>query len=216
MKIKNLFYLIPLVFLASACDEMNINANGPIITETRSVAAFTSIDSSLPANIIITQGDDQNLTIRTYGNVIGLIQSDVVNAELRLGLKRSVRNLERLDVYITAADYERLNLSGAARLSTEGCLEIDKLSIRLSGASETNLCGIANELDVELSGASSFKAYDMPTNIVNVSVSGASDVRVSANELLDVTISGAASIRYKGNPEISSSISGAGSLINAN
>ena len=216
MKIKNLIYVFAIILIATSCDEMNINGSGPIISETRSVPAFTSINSSLPANIIIGQGSEQNLTISTHGNVMGIIESRVVNGELRLGLKSNVRSLDRLDIYITAANFENLKLSGTGRLSTEGCLEVDELDVRLSGASSVDLCGITSSLEIDLSGASAFKSYDMMAQSVNVSVSGASSVQVSADQLLDVTISGAASVHYKGSPQINSNISGAGSLINAN
>lgn len=216
MKIKNVIYLLIIVFIATSCDEMNINGSGPIISESRTVPTFTSISSSLPANIIISQGNEQSLTIETHGNVLSVIESTVVNGELRLRINNSVRNLDRLDVYITAADFENLRLSGASRLETEGCLDVDQLEVHLSGATSADLCGISESLEIHLSGAGIFRGYDMMAQTVGASVSGASHVQVNASQLLDVSISGAATVRYKGNPQINSSISGAGSLINAN
>lgn len=216
MKIKNLIYFLLVIFIASSCDEMNINGSGPIISESRSVSAFTSISSSLPANIVISQGSEQNLTIETHGNVLGIIESKVVNGELQLRLKENLRHLDRLDIYITASNYENLRLSGASRLETEGCLALNQLEVHLSGATSVELCGMADKLEIHLSGAGIFNGYDMMAQTIDASVSGASHVQVNASQLLDVSISGAASVRYKGNPQINSRISGAGSLINAN
>ncbi|OEK04647.1 head GIN domain-containing protein [Roseivirga misakiensis] len=216
MKLKNLIYLLAICLLASSCDEVNINASGPIITEDRTVATFTSINSSLPGNIIVSQGQDQQLSIVTHSNVLDHIESKVVNGVLELEIKGSIRNLDQLDIYITAPDFEEFRLSGAAKLNTESCLELDDLEVHLSGATSTNLCGLLENLTLHLSGASSFRGYDLMAQDVNVYISGAGEARVMANELLDVNISGAAKVRYKGNPEIRSDISGAGSLVNDN
>jgi hypothetical protein len=216
MKLKNLLILIVPLVMFTACDDHGIFASGNIVSETRVVDTFNSLDISVPANIYISQEADQNLRIETHENVMRVLETVVLNGELNIRLTRSLRNLDRLDIFVSAEDYERIELSGAATLSTEGCLDLDELNIRVSGASKINLCGQADVMDVRLSGASDFRSYGMEVQELRAVVSGASDMRVTAEELLDVTISGAASIRYKGYPEIHSDISGAGSLVNAN
>lgn len=216
MKLKNLFFLLAAITLVSACDDNGIFASGNIISETRSVDDFNSIDISVPANIYISQEPDQNLLIETHENIMNVVETVVINGELNITLSRSLRRVETLNIYISAADYERIELSGATILRSEGCLTLDNLEIRSSGASNIDICGQADELDVRLSGASNFKGYGMESQIVNIRVSGASNMQVTAEQMLDVRISGAASVRYKGNPQINSDISGAGSLVNAN
>ncbi|MCE7995473.1 MAG: DUF2807 domain-containing protein [Roseivirga sp.] len=216
MKLKNLLLLVMALTLVVSCDDNGIFASGSIISETRSVDNFHSLDISVPANIYISQEPDQNLRIETHENIMSVVETVVINGELNISLSRSLRRLETLDIYISAADYERIELSGAASLRSEGCLNLDNLDIRSSGASNFNLCGQADEVSLRLSGASNFKGYGMEAQTVRAVVSGASNIRVTAEQLLDVTISGASQIRYKGNPQINSDISGAGSLVNAN
>lgn len=216
MKLKNLLVLMAAAAIISSCDDRGIFASGSIISESRSVDDFHSLDISVPANIYISQEQEQSLRIETHENIMSIVETVVINGELNIRLSRSLRRLETLDIYISAADYERIELSGAATLRSEGCLTLDNLEIRSSGASNLDICGQADELSLRLSGASNFKGYSMEAKTVRAVVSGASDIRVTAEELLDVTISGASQIRYKGNPEINSDISGAGSLVNAN
>lgn len=216
MKLKYLLFLLAAVTVISSCEDRGIFAGGNIISETRLVDDFHSLDISVPANIYITQDPSQDLMIETHENIMRVVETVVINGELNISLNRNLRNLETLNIYISAADYERIELSGAASLRSEGCLNLDNLEIRSSGASNLNICGQVDELRFRLSGASNFRGYSMEAKTVNAVVSGASNMRITAEELLDVTISGASQIRYKGNPQINSDISGAGSLVNAN
>lgn len=216
MKLKILLPFVALMMILGACHEHGIDAHGPIVRETRTVDAFTQITSSLPANVYISQGQEYEVVIETHEDILGVIDSYVSGGELILDLNRSIRNIDRLNVYVSAETYERIRLSGAANLESEECLSLNGLVVQLSGAGNINLCGSADQLSVGISGAGNFRGYDMVAREVSAIVSGAGNMRVTAEELLDVTISGAGSIRYRGNPQIFQNISGAGSLINGN
>ncbi len=216
MKLKYLLFLLAAVTIISSCDDRGIFAGGSIISEARSVDDFHSLDISVPAHVFITQDPNQDLVIETHESIMHVVETVVINGELNISLSRSLRNLETLNIYVSAADYERIELSGAASLRSENCLDLDNLEIKSSGASNLNICGQVDELRFRLSGASNFRGYGMEAQTVRAVVSGASNMRITAEELLDVTISGASQIRYKGNPQINSDISGAGSLVNAN
>lgn len=216
MKLKILFPLLALTLIIGACHENGIDANGPIVRETRAVTPFTAIDSSLPANIYISQDLEHGVVIETHEDLMPVIESYVSGDELILGLTRSISNIDQLDVYVSAEDYQRIRLSGASNIRSEECLSLNSLVVQLSGAGNINLCGVADDISVGISGAGNFQGYDMVAREVSAIVSGAGNMRVTAEEILDVTISGAGSIRYRGNPQIFTNISGAGSLINAN
>ena len=216
MKLKILLPFVALMMILGACHEYGIDAHGPIVRETRAVDAFTQVTSSLPANIYISQELEHEVVIETHEDILPIIDSYVSGGELVLDLNRSLRNIDRLNVYVSAENYERIRLSGASNLESEECLSVDGLVVQLSGAGNINLCGTADQLSVGISGAGNFRGYDMVAREVSAIVSGAGNMRVTAEELLDVTISGAGSIRYRGNPQIFSNISGAGSLINGN
>lgn len=216
MKLKILLPIFAIMMILGACHENSIDAHGPIVSETRVLDSFTAIRSSLPANIYIIQETSHSVLIETHEDVMPHIDSYVSGNELILGFSRSIRNLDRLDVYVSAEDYERIRLSGASNIRSQGCLTVDDLEVQLSGAGNINLCGEADDLRVTISGAGNFQGFDMVAQEVRATVSGAGNMRVTAEQMLDVNISGAGSIRYRGNPQIFSNVSGAGSLINAN
>lgn len=112
----------------------------------------------------------------------------------------SVLRLESLNILVT----------GAGRLDFE--IEAKSLKLDLSGASECDFKGKVNDLSIHLSGAGDFDALDLIANNVDVDLSGAGSARVYAKEKLDVSISGVGSVRYRGEPEIHKNVSGLGSL----
>ncbi len=104
------------------------------------------------------------------------------------------------DVFITGllkTDDLVINQSGASDL--KGKIEVNKLTVDLSGASDMTLNGSSMQLKVEASGASSFKGYELVTDVCNASASGASDIRITVNKELSAHASGASDVWYKGN-----------------
>jgi hypothetical protein len=104
------------------------------------------------------------------------------------------------DVYVTGklkADELTINFSGASDLK-KAELDVKKLDVDLSGASDMTVSGSADQLTVEASGASDFKGFDLVTQMCNASASGASDIRITVNKELSAHASGASDVKYKG------------------
>ena len=78
-------------------------------------------------------------------------------------------------------------------------MEIGKLKVDLSGASDVTITGSATQLSIEASGASDFKGYDLVTDICDARASGASDIKITVNKELSAQASGASDVKYKGN-----------------
>jgi len=115
-------------------------------------------------------------------------------------VSESTLRLESLNILVT----------GAGRLDFD--IEAKTLKLDLSGASECDFRGKVDKLSIHLSGAGDFDARDLMANEVDVDLSGAGNARVYAKDKLDVSISGVGSVRYRGEPEIHKSVSGLGSL----
>lgn len=90
-----------------------------------------------------------------------------------------------------------VNLSGASDL-INGSLNAGKLSFIISGASDVKINGSAERLDIDASGASSFKSFNFSTDYCNAKASGASDISITVNKELFADASGASDIDYKG------------------
>ena len=80
----------------------------------------------------------------------------------------------------------------------KGKLGIKKLTVGLNGASDMNVTCVAVQLNVEASGASDFRGFDLVTDFCDAKASGASDIRITVNKELSAQASGASDVHYKG------------------
>lgn len=128
------------------------------------------------------------------------------NGNKKLKAYISFKNIDQLeisgacDVYIAGtlkAESLSIKQSGASDLK-EGKIDVKKLTVDLSGASDMKITGQAIQAKIEASGASSFKGYNLSTDICDLRASGASDIKISVNKELSAHASGASDIHYKG------------------
>lgn len=138
----------------------------------------------------------------------------------------------RLQVEVTARELRRVTISGAADLSAPGPVNVQRLSIEISGAGSARLdqlkaerldfhvsgagdgrlAGSARELNVEISGKSRLQAAELMSERARVAISGVADAQVWAVKDLSVAVSGLGTVDYWGQPTVRRSVSGSASL----
>jgi hypothetical protein len=105
----------------------------------------------------------------------------------------------------------RLEASGAAMAKVD--VNVPRIELDLSSASQVDLRGSTNELRVEGSSASQLDALKLHAERANLELSSASQAQVHASNDLKVDLSGASSVSYAGNPSnIEKNLRGASSL----
>ena len=120
-------------------------------------------------------------------------------------LKISTKNWKghsnlNITVEITMPSIRELELSGACTALAKGFKE-NNIEIEINGASNLDLEGQTQSLDIELSGASFLNASRLKARKVDIEASGASKIKVWADNTLHVEASGASHIQYGGNPK---------------
>lgn len=208
-----------------------VKGSGNVIKEKRELNTFHAIDIGSAFHIYIKKGEPQSVEIETDDNLMELIKTSVKNGELDVNVKGNIKNPKKMNIYITIANLDEIELSGAAKLVSEDRfdedeMEIDisgasdltikiktkKLDIDLSGASNADISGHAYTLDLDASGASNAKIIDLEVNDATVDCSGAASVWLLVKNSLRGEASGASNIIYKGNPkQVSIETSGAAS-----
>ena len=64
------------------------------------------------------------------------------------------------------------------------------------------ISGKASNLDIDASGASAFKGFELMTESCNAEASGASDIKITVSKEISAQASGASDVRYKGGAAI--------------
>lgn len=198
-------------------------------TRTYNVQPFTKIYLEGAYKVILEQGPQPGLQIKTDEDNFQFIdvQSDAESLSLKITKKHF--DFDELILYVTFKDLEKLVIEGGISLETKGYVDLKDFYLHVEGGAniEMNLKankvkvigeggvkfefdGIADELDVSISGAGHIDAIDLKTKRCEIKIEGVAAGSVYATETLDATISGVGKIRYKGDPQIYKKIEGIG------
>lgn len=235
---KKLLLIPSFALLAFAsCDYNRVKGNGHVISKSFDKTNFKNIDVSSSIDVVLKQGTDYSVRIDGEENILQLIEVRKEGDKLIVGLKNniSISPTKDVKVYITAPEFHKLEGSGACTISNSGVItgnevtldlsgacnthlnvDVNKLGIEASGASEIEVKGKAVYFSVEGSGSTSVSAFQLISENATIDLSGAGDAEVFASQSLKADLSGAGSVTYKGNPpSVSKEISGAGSVSKA-
>jgi hypothetical protein len=209
--------------------------SGNVITQTRAVGDFTSIEVDYPAQVFITQGNSVSVKVEAEDNLQPGLQTQVRGNTLQIFYKADegerVNPTKTVKITIVVKDLQDVEFDSAGELTVEGLetqdLEIslsgagnlklievllEKLTVNLSGAGSMTASGTADNLRVIISGFGDFDGKDLQSQTAYVNISGAGSATLWVENDLDATISGAGSVNYYGSPSVTKQISGVGSV----
>jgi Putative auto-transporter adhesin, head GIN domain len=228
--------LFTIVILLASCNVIGERGNGNVVRQERKVSDFNAIEVSGAFDVFLSLGSTQSVIVEADENLQPIIRAEVHNSTLKIENKEPIRDSKSLKVYITVTDLKKIELSGAVDLQSQNKLTLSELSIEISGATDANLdiavqklevsssggsklkfSGMANKVNMDVSGAVDIHAFDLLAEIASLSISGAGDAEINVTKELYAEISGAGTVRYKGDPQkVDSNVSGAGSIKKAN
>jgi Putative auto-transporter adhesin, head GIN domain len=194
---------------------------------------FDRLEMGSAFDITVSKG---NFDVKVAGRRkdVDELTADVSGGKLRIRYKDGNswrKNREKITITVSMPTIKGVDFSGASRSRVSGFsglgnfdmeisgasksdIEIDanRVVVNVSGASSVIMIGKASKMEGEISGATTFKAYDFPVNEAYLNVSGASSARIHANSKMEIEASGASSVRYKGTASVRSNTSGASSI----
>lgn len=205
-----LFTFIALV-LTGACHFPGVEGDGRVVTETRNVSDFTTIEAGGVFTIDWVNGAP-GFTITTDQNLMRHITTTVTGRKLHLEWDTQLRPTNGIKVKLSSPALTGVQLNGAVRFNARQ-LSGNSFVLEGNGATRIGLEGTVNGLTAELNGASRLEAEELNTQTCEMSISGAGRAAVSPTDSLRVAISGAGKVTYAGSPKIiEKNISGAGSV----
>jgi hypothetical protein len=197
-----------------------LKGSGVVKSQTVEVTPFEKIDVASALTLKLKQEEPASVTIEADDNLLPLVKTQFKNGEFsewidsELGLSPTKPIL----VSVSTPKVSSVRLSGACageseKLSSESlfletsgassftaALQVKKLVGDSSGASWLQLSGSAEQVKIDLSGASHFKGADLTCVDVAVDTSGASNAVFHATGSVKASASGASIVRYVGDP----------------
>lgn len=171
--------------------------NGNVQSQARDLKGFKGIDVSGVFEVEIVAQKDFSVQVEADENLLEHIKTEVDGDVLEISTSKRIKSSSGLKVRISAPDIEKLEISGAAKVSLVD-LKNSALQLETSGASKINLAGETDKLVIDVSGASNVEAESLRSRAATIDASGASKVNVFATESIRSEASGASRITYTG------------------
>lgn len=223
--------LLSLVVPACGTSIVGVRGSGDVVSEARDVTGFDEVVLQGSGTVRIEVTGTESLVIEAEDNLMDRLTSDVVSGRLELGVDGSISPTEEIVYMITAANLEGVTIAGSgdatadevtgARFNTVvsgsgdievPSVEVDDVSVRITGSGSIVLSGDADELEVDISGSGVFEGLDLVTHTADVTVSGSGDALVNVTGTLDARVSGSGDIEYVGSPAVDASTTGSGNI----
>ncbi|MEM7551455.1 MAG: DUF2807 domain-containing protein [Bacteroidota bacterium] len=214
---------------------------GQIESRLLTLDSFSVIELSLSTDVIIRQGESQEISVRGNPNILDRLNQNVSSdGTWSVNLGNGCFTDFILEVEIIVPDINRVIVNGSGNLmltefSSSETLSIDifgsgdvrmnngfigaGLNVNISGSGSVTATGNfnpINNLSIVISGSGRFEGFPVRTNDCDISISGSGSSEVNVVDNLNVIISGSGSVLYRVNPTITQTINGSGNLINDN
>jgi len=210
-----------------------IEPEGQLVKQELDISYFNSIRVSSAATVVISQGENQEVSVSAPENYLALLNKEVDDQEWDISFERCLSQGQEIEIYITIEDLEEAEIAGSGIIIGEGMFSGDELELEISGSGsirmelnykevdlgihgsgDIDLEGETKELDISVNGSGDISANGLISDDTKVRINGSGDARVFANEKLDVVVNGSGSVYYGGSPrDISSTFNGSGELI---
>ena len=213
---KNIALLFGMLFCGASLLAQKV-VNDPN-AQVRPVGSFHAIQVNNAFDVIITQGSTGGVAVSaSRAEEVEGIRTQVENGVLKISFEHKNKlwgSSRKLKAYVSVVKIDAIRASGASDITVEGTLMADNLDVQLSGASDMEgKLVVSGQLDVRLSGASDMKISGSARQ-TTIDLNGASDVKAYdySTGVCKIEASGASSVRITVDKELSASLSGASSV----
>lgn len=200
--------------------------------EVRSVSSFTGIKAAEAIDVYLKKGDKESVRVEVSGTEISNVLTEVSGSYLKIHMRDGRYRNRNVKVYVTYVSLNKLHVSSAANLFSDGTIkaktmdisassagsaelsiDAESVSIDASSAGDVVLEGRALNIEIEVSSAGEIDAYGLESENGNASASSAGSAKISVSKELTAHASSGGSIRYRGSPAKTNTSSSSGGSV---
>jgi hypothetical protein len=205
--------------LLSACSvslgsRETVKGSGVLATETRSVSGFDALDLVGSADITVSFGDSESLTIEAEDNILPLVRTRVRGNTLVIDFKpnTTVEVTKPIRITLTMKTLTEASIPGSGNI-TVNSLAGDKVKFDLPGSGNITAGGEVNSVNIIFKGSGNILCGELQAKSATVDLTGSGNVTVYASESVDITLDGSGNVTYLGNPaNVKTSTPGSGEV----
>ncbi|MBC8035486.1 MAG: DUF2807 domain-containing protein [Chitinophagaceae bacterium] len=210
-----------------------VKGSGNQVIENRTPGTFTSVRTSGPMKIILSQAAGNEVRIQADDNIQDLIKMTLSGSRLTIDMEDNSCDPGPITVYLSAAKLEALSCSGPSEVTGEGTITVKDFNLELSGDGKVNLSldvqylqadfsgssavvlkGNAQKLSIHSSGSGHIVMNDFTAKQCKLETSGGSKVDLDLEtESLEASASGSSDFAFQGSAKsLRINTSGSGSV----
>ena len=151
---KQLLFLVSMILslLTTSCAQIFILGNGNITKKELPLANFSGIDVSRGFNLYLSHNDSEKVTIEIDENLHEYVKAEVNSGTLIISAHTRIRNITKMNVYVSAKNIENIILKGGGNLIGENSIITDKIKIDVGGGGKLDMKLNTQELLLEMNG----------------------------------------------------------------
>ncbi len=157
----------------------SVKGEGEITSRILDIDKFSGINVNFASDVIISQGDNQEVKAKGHPNIIDKIQTNVKNDVWTIELEKGNYRDYSLTIYIKVPDITKVHVGGSSDILINKFYNQNDLQLNISGSGDINL--------------SDFSGKD-----ISIGIDGSGDVSLNTcktSEKLSVRIMGSGSVK---------------------
>ncbi len=237
INMKNYLLYRPVIFIAlmtllvTACSA--VRGSGTVMIEEREVTSFNRVVLGDIGQLVLTQGDQESLTIEAEDNILPLIESVIIKNTLFINFKNepSAIPVEPIKFHLTMKEIISLSSSGASTIQASrieadeleiisgdiGKVVIDKLTagqitVTPSNNSTIEVSGQVQHQTVHVIESANYRGASLKSKTSSVIVDDKGTATVWVMNNLDVEVNGNGDVLYYGDPTVNQTVIDSGKI----
>lgn len=202
------------MLLLGACSKSRLRGEGAVISDTRTLAPFTTIDCNGSSRVTVVKDAVYKVVVTGYQKLVPVYETQVSGNRLTLQYKDRYHNIRNdnivVEVHTPVVGEVFLNGSGNIRIGRgfEGTF-----LGRINGSGNLDLAASSfSNTTYYISGSGNIDAREAVADTAYATVSGSGNIDLSVEDYLFARISGSGNINYYGDPTVQVDISGSGKI----
>lgn len=208
--------ILSLSAIFSSCEKISIYGQGNTITVQKNLPSFDAVETFGDIRVRIVQGNQQDISITGFENLLAVTETEVNNGLLRIKFSDNIRNVinSNVVVNIILPNIKAGTMHGNGDMQISNFTGGDSLSLKVNGNADITVRSSVYDLALmDVNGNGKINCRDLQTLNASLVIHGNGDIALQCSDNLKARIYGNGIVRYSGNPVLDVQISGNGHVL---
>jgi len=192
--------LVALFLLGNSLYANNIKNTKNIVSEERELDSFDRIELDGSADLKITVGETQKITVTGNQKYLDKIRTRIAGRDRLLITDTRYRSRKNALIEIQVPELTKLSVFGSGDVEVSG-LDNEKFDLYIDGSGDVTLNGEVTEIEIAVDGSGDVDASDLTTETAYLEITGSGDVDIDADEVYQ-EFYGDDDVYFHGNSEV--------------